>query len=135
MLIFKIILIAVVILAIVGIVFAGYVKAPPDTAIIISGFKTPKILIGKAGIRIPFLERKDELSLKVMSIDVKTGAAVPTNDYMSVTVDGIVKAQISSDKEGLERAAKNFLNQDTDYIISQITDVLEGNMRESAICY
>lgn len=130
MFIFKIIPIAVVVLAIIGIVSAGYVKAPPDKAIIISGLGRLRILIGKSGFRIPFFERKDELSLKVMSIDVKTGAAVPTNDYMSVTVDGIVKAQISSDPEGLARAAKNFLNQDTDYIIAQITDVLEGNMRE-----
>lgn len=107
-----------------------YIKAPPDTAFIISGFKKKRILIGRAGIRIPILERKDELSLRVMSIDVKTGAAVPTNDYMSVTVDGIVKVQISSSDEGIELAAKNFLNQPIEYIVSQVTDVLEGNMRE-----
>ena len=50
----------------------GYVKAPPDTAYIISGFRKPRILIGKAGIRIPFLERLDKLSLKMFSVDVKT---------------------------------------------------------------
>lgn len=27
----------------------GYVKAPPDTAYMISGFRKPRILIGKAG--------------------------------------------------------------------------------------
>lgn len=33
----------------------GYVKASPDTAFIISGLrKKPKVLIGKAGIKIPF---------------------------------------------------------------------------------
>lgn len=127
---FKIIGISVIALIIIIIVSLGYRKAPPDVAFIISGPKKKRTLIGRSGIMIPFLERVDKLSLKVMSIDVKTGAAVPTNDYMSVTVDGIVKAQISSTPEGLERAARNFLNQDTDYIITQITDVLEGNMRE-----
>lgn len=130
MFIIKIAGIAIGIIILLLLLATGYVKAPPDKALIISGLGKLRILIGKSGFRIPFFERKDELSLKVMSIDVKTGAAVPTNDYMSVTVDGIVKAQISSEKEGLARAAKNFLNQDTDYIITQITDVLEGNMRE-----
>lgn len=32
----------------------GYLKAPPDTAYIISGFRKRRILIGKAGWRIPF---------------------------------------------------------------------------------
>lgn len=130
MFIIKIAGIAIGVILLLLLMATGYVKAPPDKALIISGLGKLRILIGKSGFRIPFFERKDELSLKVMSIDVKTGAAVPTNDYMSVTVDGIVKAQISSEKEGLARAAKNFLNQDTDYIITQITDVLEGNMRE-----
>ena len=40
--------------AICGLLYLGYVKAPPDTAYIISGFRKPRILIGKAGIRIPF---------------------------------------------------------------------------------
>lgn len=41
-------------LVIVVIICVGYVKAPPDTAFLISGFRKPRILIGKAGIRIPF---------------------------------------------------------------------------------
>jgi len=36
----------------------------------ISGFRKPRILIGKAGVRIPFLERLDKLSLKMFSVDV-----------------------------------------------------------------
>lgn len=40
----------------------GYVKASPDTAFIISGLrKKPKVLIGKAGIKIPFLKRRIHL--------------------------------------------------------------------------
>ena len=48
--------VVLVVLFIVIIFFAGYVKASPDTAIIISGLrKNPKVLIGKAGVKIPFL--------------------------------------------------------------------------------
>ena len=63
---------------------SGYVKSPPDTAYIISGFRKPRILIGKAGIRIPFLERLDKLSLKMFSVDVKTTDFVPNAEYINV---------------------------------------------------
>ena len=40
--------------AIIAVLASGYVKAPPDMAYIISGMhKKPRILIGKAGIKIP----------------------------------------------------------------------------------
>ena len=43
---------------IVIILFAsGYLKAPPDTAFIISGLGRRRILIGRAGWRMPFFER------------------------------------------------------------------------------
>ena len=52
-----------------GIVLSGYVKAPPDKAFIISGYrKTPKILIGRAGVKIPLLERLDVLYLGQMTV-------------------------------------------------------------------
>ena len=55
-------LIAAAVLLIIIILMSGYVKASPDTAYIISGLKKePKVLIGRAGIKIPFLEKKDEL--------------------------------------------------------------------------
>ena len=69
------IIIAVIVVALLLIfIVCGYVKAPPDTAFIISGFKKdPKILIGRAGIRIPFLQRLDKLSLKQVTIDIDAG--------------------------------------------------------------
>ena len=57
------------VVALVGIIASGYVKAPPDTAYIISGLRK-KIIIGKSSIKIPFLERMDKLSLKLIPIDV-----------------------------------------------------------------
>ena len=50
-----------VVVIILAILASGYVKAPPDTAFIISGFqKGQRILIGKAGIKIPFLAGQAE---------------------------------------------------------------------------
>ena len=71
-----VIVIAILLIAILA---SGYVKSPPDVAYIISGVhKNPRILIGKAGIKIPFFERLDKLSLGAIQIDVKTKSAVPT---------------------------------------------------------
>ncbi|MCR2049749.1 SPFH domain-containing protein [Acetatifactor muris] len=109
----------------------GYVKAPPDTAMIISGLrKNPKVLIGKAGVKIPFFERKDELNLQLIPIDVKTSNAVPTADYININVDATVNVKISDNEERLKLAAQNFLNKNAEYIGRVAREVLEGNVRE-----
>lgn len=114
-----------------GIMAAGYVKAPPDKAFIISGLrKTPKVLVGKAGLKVPFLERKDELSLQLIQIDVRTSSAVPTADYININVDAVVNVKIDNNTENINLAAQNFLNRSTEYIASVAEEVLEGSMRE-----
>lgn len=116
---------------IVSIVVSGYVKAPPDKAFIISGFrKNPKILIGRAGIKIPFLERKDVLTVKQISVDIKTNGFIPTQDFVGVDIDAIAKIRVKTDEEGIQLAMKNFLNMNDDDIIKALTDSLQGNMRE-----
>lgn len=109
----------------------GYVKAPPDMAYIISGVKRKsKVVIGKASIRIPFFERLDKVTLRLIPIDVKTSNAVPTADYININVDATVNVKISNDPEKLRLAAENFLNKPTEYIASVAREVLEGNVRE-----
>lgn len=125
------IIVAVVAGLLLLIFLTGYVKASPDTAIIISGLrKNPKVLIGKAGIKIPFLERKDELNLQLIPIDVKTSNAVPTADYININVDATVNVKISDNEERLKLAAQNFLNKNAEYIGRVAREVLEGNVRE-----
>ena len=117
--------------ALVAVLASGYVKAPPDMAYIISGMhKKPRILIGKAGIKIPFLERLDKLSLGAIQIDVKTGSAVPTAEYINVKVDSTVSVRVGREPEMIGLAAQNFLNVSRDQIARKINDLLEGNIRE-----
>ena len=111
-------------------VVAGYLKAPPDTAFIISGLGKKRILIGKAGWRMPFFTRLDKLSLGVMQVDIKTSEAVPTNEFINVTVDGVANIKISSDPELLKRAAEALLGKTRQEMVTLVTQVLEGNMRE-----
>ena len=109
---------------------AGYLKAPPDTAYIISGPFKKRILIGKAGWRMPFFERVDKISLRVMQVDVKTSEAVPTNEFINVNVDGVANVKVSSNPELLKKAAESLLGMNQTELVSLVTQVLEGNMRE-----
>lgn len=118
-------------IALIALLMSGYVKAPPDQAYIISGFyKEPRILIGKTGIKIPFLERLDKLALGAIQIDVKTANPVPTAEYINVRVDSTVSVKIGQTPEMIALAAKNFLNVDRTEISRKVNDLLEGNVRE-----
>ena len=123
-------LIVVVAAVVLIVLISGYLKAPPDTAYIISGPCKKRILIGKAGWRMPFFERVDKISLRVMQVDVKTSEAVPTNEFINVNVDGVANVKVSSNPELLKRAAESLLGMKQDELVSLVTQVLEGNMRE-----
>lgn len=148
-----IIVIVVLAIAILAILASGYVKASPNKAYIISGIKRePKVLIGRAGIKIPFLEKKDELILKQISIDIKTNGYIPTKDFIGVDIDAVAKVRVLTQRdvtvnakgevvagadsnkrittEMANAAMKNFLNMNEDQIRDALTDSLQGNMRE-----
>ena len=148
-----IIAIIVLAIAILAILASGYVKASPNKAYIISGIKRePKVLIGRAGIKIPFLEKKDELILKQISIDIKTTGYIPTKDFIGVDIDAVAKVRVLTQRdvtvnakgevvagadankrittEMANAAMKNFLNMNEDQIRDALTDSLQGNMRE-----
>lgn len=125
------IIIGVIVILILAVIASGYVKAPTDKAYIISGLKKePRVLIGRAGVKIPFLERKDELFLRQISIDVKSQGYVPTLDFIGVDIDAVAKVRVKTDAEGIKLAMKNFLNMNEAQIIKSLTDSLQGNMRE-----
>lgn len=127
----SILAIGAVVVLILLILFSGYVKAPPDQAYIISGLKKDsRVLVGRAGIKIPYLERLDRLYLGQMTVDIKTEQSVPTNDFINVNVDAVAKVRISPTADGIKLAAKNFLNKKALDITMDLQDSLQGNMRE-----
>ena len=124
------ILIGIFVMLLVFFIGISYIKCPPDMAYLISGLKKkPKILIGKASLRIPFLERVDKLTLELIQIDIKTDS-VPTSDFINVNVDAVANVRIPNDENLIQIAARHFLNQSSDYIARNVQQVLEGNMRE-----
>lgn len=120
-----------IVLFVLLLLLRGYVKAPPDKAFIISGLrKKPKILVGRAGVKLPLLERLDVLYLGQMTVDIKTEQSVPTTDFINVNVDAVAKVRIAPDGAGIEKASRNFLNKKPEQIALDLQDSLQGNMRE-----
>jgi flotillin len=122
-------IVAVVIIVLAILLGNSYVKAPPDTVFVISGGKR-RMVTGRATLKIPFFERLDRITLKLIPIDVKTSNTVPTADYINVRVDSVVNIKVSNTPENLEKAAQNFLNQPPERIAAVAREVLEGNTRE-----
>ena len=121
---------AIAVALVIGLFLMSYVKCPPDMVYLISGpKKEPRVVTGKATLRIPFLERIDKIPLKLIQIDVRTNR-VPTNDYINVDVDAVANVRISSKPELIRIAGKHFLNQGTNEIANNVQQILEGNMRE-----
>ena len=128
---FLLIPIAVVVILLLIIITQGYVKAPPDHAFIISGLrKEPRVLIGRAGFKIPFFEQMDKLYLGQITVDIKTDEYIPTNDFINVMVDAVAKVRVADTPEQMKLAMRNFLNKEPIKIAADLQDSLQGNMRE-----
>ena len=140
-------------IAIVGLILLikllpRYKIAPPDTALIISGFLRRRykvrnhdgtvavkqfgyrIVRGGATFWVPAVERIDKLDMCLMQVDIKTAQPVPTKEYISVLVDAVANIKIGSDDLSIATAAEQLLHYDSDHIKALAKDVLEGNMRE-----
>ena len=124
------IIVVAVVLLVLLLVGVSYVKAPPNTAFIITGPFKQRTLIGRAGFRIPGLERVDKIPLSLIQVDIKTASAVPTKEFINIFVDGVANIKIDSSSEALAKASQIFLQQNLDGIKAIAKEVLEGNMRE-----
>jgi len=123
----------IIVLIVIVLVIASHVKAPPDQALIISGLrKEPRILIGRTGLKFPFLEKVDTLYLKQMVMDVISGRAVSTADYMSIQVSAVIKLRISDDPQNLRNAMRNFLGQYEEETMGVMQSPLQAILREIA---
>ena len=123
----------IIIIAIIALILiaSGYVKTPPDTAIIISGFrKEPRVIIGRTGLKIPFIERLDKLPLQQMTVEIRSARYIPTLDFICTRVDAIAKVKIGTEKEMINLAMQNFLNRLPEEISTDLQDPLQAHIRE-----
>lgn len=120
-----------VVLLVIIILLTGYVKASPNEAVTISGVsKKPRVLIGRAGFKIPFFEKVDRLHIGQITIDVNTAEYIPTTDFININVDAVAQVAIDISETGIQEAMRNFLNQSKDTMRETLEKSLQGNLRE-----
>lgn len=107
-----------------------YKKAPPNTAMVITGPRGCRTAIGKGCFVIPIIQRVDYLSLENIQSDFTSRDEIPTSDAINILVDAVANVSISQDSEKLKIAASKFLGYSPNQIKEIITPVFEGNIRE-----
>ena len=136
------ILIPVVIFIFLALVFAyssRVKKVGPNEVLVISGRGSGRrdisgveskyrIVTGGRTFVWPVLERVDDLSLELMTIDVTT-PDVPTVQGVPVTVDGVAQIKIGSDENSIRTAAIQFLSTTQAEIQHVAHETLAGHLR------
>ena len=125
---------AIIVLVVFGILYfvatQMYKKAPPNVAMVVTGPRGSKTIVGKGCFIIPILQRVDYMSLENIQSDFTSKDEIPTKDAINVLVDAVANVAISQDPKLMKVAASKFLGKDISYIRQTITPVLEGNIRE-----
>ena len=119
-----------------------YKKVGPNQVLIISGRgtnmidsstgkmvrRTFRVVRGGGTFIWPVLERTDDLSLELMTIEIVT-QNVYTLQGVPVTVDGVAQVKIGSDDVSIITAAEQFLSKNVVEIQNVALQTLEGHLR------
>jgi flotillin len=128
-------LIAVVAVMVLGVMFLLSVlarmfrKAGPHQALIVYGFRGPRVIKGRGTMVFPMLESARELSLELMSFDVAPQQDLYTMQGVAVTVEAVAQIKVKSDPESIQTAAEQFLTKTDQNREALIRLVMEGHLR------
>ena len=133
-----------VVIIFIAIYASRYVKAGPNEVLVISGRR--RIIVSEDGrrqsvgfrIRVgggafvwPIFERVDNLSLELMTLEVKT-PEVYTEAGVPIIVDGVAQTKVQGTDLAIRNAAERFLGMGRQEIANIALQTLEGHLR--AIC-
>ncbi len=131
------------VLLVLAFVYAGrYKKVGPNEVLIISGRgsmvndpatgalirRSFRVVRGGGTFIWPVVERVDNLSLELMTIEVVI-ANVYTVMGVPVTLDGVAQVKVGSDDVSIVTAAEQFLSKSTQEIQNVALQTLEGHLR------
>jgi flotillin len=108
-----------------ALIISGRGEGRQDSSMMKSNFR---IVTGGRSFVWPILERVDDLSLEIITIDVNT-PDVPTSEGVPVTVDGVAQIKIGSDEASIRTAAIQFLSRTEEQIKHVAHETLAGHLR------
>src|SRR3954451_25064882 len=106
-----------------------YRKAGPHEALIVYGFRSKRVVVGKGTLVFPMMENCHELSLELMSFDVAPQQDLYTKQGVAVTVEAVAQIKVKSDTESIWTAAEQFLTKTDQEREGLIKLVMEGHLR------
>ena len=104
-------------------------KAGPNEALIVYGFRGPRVIKGHGTVIFPMVENCRELSLELMSFDVAPQQDLYTKQGVAVTVEAVAQIKVRSDQESILTAAEQFLTKTPPQREGLIRLVMEGHLR------
>src|SRR5271168_742492 len=112
-----------------GMIAKMYRKAGPNEALIVYGFRGPRVITGHGTVIFPMVEHCRELSLELMSFDVAPQQDLYTRQGVAVTVEAVAQIKVRSDQESILTAAEQFLTKTPEQREGLIRLVMEGHLR------
>src|SRR5246500_1684761 len=106
-----------------------YRKAGPNEALIVYGFRGPRVIKGHGTVIFPMVENCRELSLELMSFDVAPQQDLYTKQGVAVTVEAVAQIKVRSDQASILTAAEQFLTKAPPQREGLIRLVMEGHLR------
>ena len=106
-----------------------FVKAGPNEALIVYGFKGKRVRIGHGTVVVPLFESCRMLSLELMSFDVAPQQDLYTNQGVAVSVEAVAQIKVKSDEVSIFTAAEQFLSKSPAQREGLIRLVMEGHLR------
>lgn len=114
---------------ILGLLARMYRKAGPNEALIVYGFRGPRVIKGHGTVIFPMVESCRELSLELMSFDVAPQQDLYTRQGVAVTVEAVAQIKVRSDQASILTAAEQFLTKPPQQREGLIRLVMEGHLR------
>jgi flotillin len=112
-----------------GIIAKMFRKAGPNEAIIVYGFRGPRVVKGHGTVIFPMVESSRQLSLELMSFDVAPQQDLYTKQGVAVTVEAVAQIKVRSDQESILTSAEQFLTKTPPQREGLIRLVMEGHLR------
>src|SRR6201997_1414490 len=112
-----------------GILAKMFRKAGPNEALIVYGFRGPRVIKGHGTVIFPMVQTCRDLSLELMSFDVAPQQNLYTKQGVAVTVEAVAQIKVKSDKESILTAAEQFLSKEPNQREGLIRLVMEGHLR------
>src|SRR3954447_8339030 len=106
-----------------------YRKAGPHEALIVYGFRSKRVVVGRGTVVFPMIENCHELSLELMSFDVAPQQDLYTKQGVAVTVEAVAQIKVKSDTESIWTASEQFLTKTDQQREALIKLVMEGHLR------